>query len=165
MRALVVLVALLLTGCVGQLSTPTAVESVPPPGKATASPTQADPAIAPAPPPQVTAPPAPGHSASPPGPGPSGPVPGSQAPTTPEILYVKTHLANFRNGAGTNMKILRVLRQGARLHVLEARNSWLRVRLDDGQEGWVAESVTSATAPVTPVRAPTRRGPSEITRA
>jgi SH3-like domain-containing protein len=60
---------------------------------------------------------------------------------------VKTHLANFREGAGTTMKILRVLRQGTRLVVLEDRNDWLRVRLDDGQEGWVAESVASPTAP------------------
>jgi SH3-like domain-containing protein len=60
---------------------------------------------------------------------------------------VKTHLANFREGAGTNVKILRVLRRGARLQVLETSSDWLRVRLDDGQEGWVAESVTSATAP------------------
>jgi SH3-like domain-containing protein len=60
---------------------------------------------------------------------------------------VKTHLANFREGAGTAAKILRVLRRGARLEVLETRNDWFRVRVDDGQEGWVAESVTSATAP------------------
>jgi SH3-like domain-containing protein len=40
-----------------------------------------------------------------------------------------------------------VLRQGARLQVLEAKSDWFRVRLDDNQEGWVAESVTSATAP------------------
>jgi SH3-like domain-containing protein len=60
---------------------------------------------------------------------------------------VKTHLANFREGTGTSAKILRVLRQGARLQVLEAKSDWLRVRLDDNQEGWVAESVTSATTP------------------
>jgi N-acetylmuramoyl-L-alanine amidase len=60
---------------------------------------------------------------------------------------VKTHLANFREGPGTTIKILRVLRRGARLEVLETRNDWFRVRLDDGQEGWVAESVTSAAAP------------------
>jgi len=60
---------------------------------------------------------------------------------------VKTNLANFRDGFGTSAKILRVLRQGTRLQVLEVRNDWLRVRLDDNQEGWVAESVTSTTAP------------------
>jgi uncharacterized protein YgiM (DUF1202 family) len=142
-RALVVLGALLLAACVGKASKPPALETAAPPAR-------------------VTAPTARGLPAS--RPGLSAPVP-SPAPTL-EILYVKTHLANLREGAGTSMKILRVLRQGARLQVLESRNTWLRVRLDDGQEGWVAESVTSATAPVTPARAPTRdRGPSEIAGA
>jgi len=97
-------------------------------------------------------PPAP--AAAPPAPSPSVAPDPAQAP---QVLYVKTHLANFREGAGTSRKILRVLRQGARLQVLETRTTWLRVRLDDGLEGWVAESVTSVTAPITPARAPTPR--------
>ena len=60
---------------------------------------------------------------------------------------MKTHLANLREGGGTSMKILRVLRQGMRLEVLEERSEWFRVRLEDGQEGWVAASVTAPTAP------------------
>ena len=66
---------------------------------------------------------------------------------TVKVLYVKTHLANLREGGGTGTKILRVLRQGTRLEVLEERQEWYRVRLEDGQEGWVAASVTAATAP------------------
>ena len=99
---------------------------------------------------------------------PLNPIPRARRPRrrpAPQVLYVKTHLANFREGAGTSRKILRVLRQGARLQVLETRTTWLRVRLDDGQEGWIAESVTSVTAPVTPparrsraARPPRRRG-------
>jgi SH3-like domain-containing protein len=69
------------------------------------------------------------------------------ATPAPKVLYVKTHLANFREGAGTTMRILRVLRQGTRLEILEERDDWFRARLDDGQEGWVAASVTAATAP------------------
>ena len=64
-----------------------------------------------------------------------------------KVLYVKTHLANLREGGGTGTKILRVLRQGTRLEVLEERQEWYRVRLEDSQEGWVAASVTAATAP------------------
>jgi SH3-like domain-containing protein len=63
------------------------------------------------------------------------------------MVFVKVSQANFREAAGTSGKILRVLRRGTRLEVLEARTDWLRVRLDDGPEGWVAESVTSDTAP------------------
>jgi SH3-like domain-containing protein len=80
-------------------------------------------------------------------------VTAAPAPAAPTVaparktLYVKTHLANLREATGTSGKILRVLRRGARLEVLETRNDWFRVRLEDGQEGWIAESVTSDTAP------------------
>jgi SH3-like domain-containing protein len=114
--------------------------------------------VTPAPPASVTPTPAP--------PSASSSAPSAADVPTPQVLYVKTHLANFRQGAGTSQKILRVLRQGARLQVLETRTTWLRVRLDDGQEGWVAESVTSATAPVTPARVPSPRGrPSRVAAA
>jgi uncharacterized protein YgiM (DUF1202 family) len=121
-------------------------------------------------PPAITAPATPPAAApAPQATGPVSPVPpaASTAPApvdapapTPQVLYVKTHLANFREGAGTSRKILRVLRQGVRLQVLETRTTWLRVRLDDGQEGWIAESVTSVTAPVTPAHTPLPRGGS-----
>ena len=71
------------------------------------------------------------------------PVPGPTA----KVVYVKPQRANLREGGGTSMKILRVLRQGTRLEVLEERSEWFRVRLEDGQEGWVAASVTAPTAP------------------
>ena len=80
----------------------------------------------------------------------AAPAPAPAAPATPparKAVYVKVSQANFRESGGTSGKILRVLRRGARLEVLETRSDWLRVRLDDGLEGWVAESVTSDTAP------------------
>jgi SH3-like domain-containing protein len=111
----------------------------------------------------VTAPGAPAAPAAEPRP----PAAGQAPAPPPQILYVKVHLANFREGVGTSRRILRVLPQGARLQLLESRASWLRVRLDDGQEGWIAESLTSATAPVTPTRtpAPRRSRPPQIARA
>ena len=38
-------------------------------------------------------------------------------------------------------KIVVVLKQGARLMVLEERSQWFRVRTEDGKEGWIASSV------------------------
>ena len=70
----------------------------------------------------------------------AGPRARGSAPTV-KVLYVKTHLANLREGGGTGTKILRVLRQGTRLEVLEERQEWYRVHLEDSQEGWVAASV------------------------
>lgn len=162
-RALVIVVALALVGCATKPAAPPAVQptAAPPAPPAPAAPAPA-PSPAPAPPP-ITAP----TAAAPPAPSPPpapAPAPASAAPAlaapapapTPaatasvpaqNIVYVKVHLANLRDGLGTSAKILRVLRRGTRLHVLETRNDWLRVRLDDNQEGWVAESVTSTTAP------------------
>ena len=156
MRALVALVAVLLAGCAGPK--PPAPASVPPAPVPAAS----QPSVAmPAPTAPTTPTPDPPSTAAP---APAAPAP-EPAPVV-QILYVKTHLANFREGVGTSRRILRVLSQGERLQVLESRSNWLRVRLNDGQEGWIAESVTSATAPVTPTHAPAPgRGPSEITRA
>jgi uncharacterized protein YgiM (DUF1202 family) len=138
-HARVAVVTLILAGCAAsQPSKP------PAPVSSAAEAPRAAPAPQPAPapaaplPPRVTTPTPPAAPSPPPAPAPA---------PAPRVLYVKTHMANFREGAGTNMRIRRVLRRGARLEVLEERQEWFLVRLDDGQEGWVAASVTSATAP------------------
>ena len=149
--ALVVLVAMILLGCAPKPAAPPAVQ---PQATAPAAP----PAPAPAPPPAAPAtPPSSAPPATPPpAPAPAAPAPPPARPPAPaapatapakKTVYVKVSQANFREAAGTSGKILRVLRRGSRLEVLETRNDWLRVRLDDGPEGWVAESVTSDTAP------------------
>ena len=157
--ALVVLVAMILLGCAPKPAAPPAAQ---PQAAAPAAP----PAPAPAPPPAAPATPLPSAppAAPPPPAAPAAPAPAPARPPAPvaapapapaapatapakKTVYVKVSQANFREAAGTSGKILRVLRRGSRLEVLETRNDWLRVRLDDGPEGWVAESVTSDTAP------------------
>jgi len=111
---------------------------------APAAPTAAPPPAAPA----VTAPPAP--ASPPPAPAVAPPVTAPATPPAPEqspveavrVLFIKTSFANFRAAPGTGGKILAVLRQGTRVEVIETRDQWHRVRLADGREGWVAESVT-----------------------
>jgi SH3-like domain-containing protein len=44
-------------------------------------------------------------------------------------------------------KVLVIIRVGTKLAVLETKTGWHRVRLPDGKEGWIADSVTSATPP------------------
>jgi hypothetical protein len=155
--ALVVLVAMIMLGCAPKPAAPPAVQ----PQAAVPSAPAAPPAPAPVPPPAAPAAPLPSAPpAAPPAqaaPAPARPpapvatpAPAPAAPATApakKTIYVKVSQANFRAAAGTSGKILRVLRRGARLEVLETRNDWFRVRLDDGPEGWVAESVTSDTEP------------------
>lgn len=155
-RTLVAVVAVILAGCAAPSTKPAATGNAP--SVAQPAPAAAPPpppaAVAPAPPaPTAPAPPPPAAAPAPPAPirAPAPPpAPAAADPVVapaPRTLYVKTHLANFREATGTSARILRVLRRGARLRVLETSNNWFRVRLDDGQEGWVAESVTSGVVP------------------
>jgi N-acetylmuramoyl-L-alanine amidase len=52
--------------------------------------------------------------------------------------------ANFRAQPGRRGRILAVLKRGTRVEVLEEKDDWFRVRLEDGREGWIAESVSAA---------------------
>ena len=144
-RPLVTLVALALVGCATDQSSKPAATGSPP---AASQPAVAPPPVQPAPTPAQSAPTPAARAPAAAAPSAPAPSPATSAATpASRTVYVKTSLANFREGAGTSARILRVLRQGARLQLLETRNDWLRVRLDDGQEGWVAESVTSPAAP------------------
>lgn len=77
-------------------------------------------------------------------------APSVQAPRlTPEALYVKIAAASIREGAGARFKLLSQVPQGTRLQVLETGGTdadrWFKVRLANGQEGWVAASAVSLT--------------------
>ena len=75
-------------------------------------------------------------------PPPSKPSEASQLPAqhTTEIALA---LVNLRQGPSMNDKIIRVLKKGTKLIVLEEKAGWLRVRLEDGTEGWVAKAMTT----------------------
>jgi N-acetylmuramoyl-L-alanine amidase len=68
------------------------------------------------------------------------------SPEPREALAIKTSLANLRETPGSKGRIIGVLKQGTRVEVLEEKDQWFRVRVEDGREGWVAESVTTGTA-------------------
>jgi len=60
---------------------------------------------------------------------------------------VKAPTANLRDAAGTMGKVLVIIRRGTKLEVVDTKAGWHRVRLTDGKEGWIADSVTSETPP------------------
>ena len=105
-----------------------------PPARSPAAPPSAPPAPPPAAPPSP--PPTP--------PAPSPPVAAPAAPAVPAITRVViVPQANLRERGDLSAKIVRVLPKNTRVTVLGSANQWYLVRLDDGTEGWVAESVTS----------------------
>jgi SH3-like domain-containing protein len=44
-------------------------------------------------------------------------------------------------------KVLVIIRRGTKLEVLDTKAGWHRVRLTEGKEGWIADSVTSEMPP------------------
>ena len=54
---------------------------------------------------------------------------------------------NLRKEPRMEGKIVRVLKKGTKLVVFEEEKGWLRVRLEDGAEGWVGKSMTSDGSP------------------
>jgi hypothetical protein len=76
-------------------------------------------------------------------------APSAQPPrVVPQALFVKIAAASIRDGAGVKFKLLSQVPQGTKLHVLETAGTdtdrWFKVRLANGQEGWVAASAVSA---------------------
>lgn len=95
------------------------------------------PSSRPARPPAAT-PPAPAPS-----PAPSRPAP-APAPSAPAItLVVTAPQGNLRERGNPGAKLVRVLPRNTRVSVLGRANQWYLVRLDDGTEGWLAESVVA----------------------
>lgn len=147
-------VALLAAACAEKAPPPAPTAAPAPPATAPAPP---PPARRPPPPPPVAQPPAQPQPAPrtvtpapapPPAAGAPSPAPSERAtgsPAAAAVLYIGVQRANFREGPDVRAKILAVLTKGTKLTVLEKGSQWYRVRLEDGKEGWVAESVTAAS--------------------
>lgn len=116
-------------------STPVVKEE---PVKPTSEPPKQQPPIVSEPPKKET-PPAPSRKEPPP-----------QAPVQPEIkepaqrtTEVALSSVNLREGPSMKGRIIRVVKKGTKLIVLEEKLGWLHVRLEDGAEGWIAKSMTT----------------------
>jgi uncharacterized protein YgiM (DUF1202 family) len=125
---------------------PTGQVAPAPAGQTAPAPT-APQAPASAPAPRPAAPPTSPPAAAPAPAVPQAPEPAAKPPVeAPVRLVVSVPKANLRAEPHTKARILAVLRDGTRLTVVSRGDQWYRVRLENGTEGWVAESV------VTPVR-------------
>ena len=108
----------------------------------------------PAPPPPVTPPPA-ARPAAPPSPAPAPPPAATQPaqPAAPRqesaparrgqslVLYVKVQSANLREAPDPRAtKVVATVTKGTRLTVMAKSNEWYWVKLDNGTDGWIAES-------------------------
>jgi hypothetical protein len=83
-----------------------------------------------------------------PSPPPSAP-PSPKAPPLPQT-EVKWASVNLREGPGLNYKVVRTVKKGTSLAILEEKKDWLRVQLQDGKEAWVSKAATSKAAKTPP---------------
>jgi uncharacterized protein YgiM (DUF1202 family) len=148
----VILVFALLTACASETkqSPSTAQPSTPAPAPAASKPAPAPataaPKPAPAPPAAKPAPAPPPTAAAPPPPAPApAPAPAPQQATkdaeTPQVLVVTVARANLREKADAKSKIVNVLTRGTKVTVVSKGDQWYQVKLSNGTEGWLAESV------------------------
>jgi len=70
---------------------------------------------------------------------PSAPASGPEA----RVVYVKWKTVSLREGPGTNFKSITEVKKGTALEIIEEKGQWIRVRLEDGQEGWIGKATTS----------------------
>ena len=120
-----------------------ATPASPPPASQPSAPAQAPaPRPAPAPPAPVVAPPPPATAA----PAPREAPPKAVA-DAPQHLIVSVAKANMREKPDAKAKILHVLTKGMKLVVVSKGNQWYRVRMTNGAEGWIAESVVKPARP------------------
>ena len=61
-----------------------------------------------------------------------------------ELVSVRTQGANLRSAAGTQAEVQWQLARGYPLQVLQREGGWLKVQDFEGDQGWVAASVTQA---------------------
>ena len=64
-----------------------------------------------------------------------------------QVVYVNAPTVNLRNGAGEEYGVLKIVRSGAPLRVLNQQATWYQVKLTDGVIGWIAKSAVSAEKP------------------
>jgi curli biogenesis system outer membrane secretion channel CsgG len=75
-------------------------------------------------------------------------VASSTASSVPaKVRYINAAEANIRMGPGKDKAILTTVKRATKIVVVEDRNDWYRVKLENGREGWVAASVTSSERP------------------
>jgi type IV secretory pathway VirB10-like protein len=95
-------------------------------------------------------PPAPpkGQQTTPPSPSPPPrKTPEASQPPAQRSTEIVLAFVNLRQGPAMDSKIISVLKKGTKLTVLEEKAGWLRVRLEDGTEGWVGKAMTSEGSP------------------
>ena len=95
----------------------------------------------------------------------STPAP-TEAPADGTVRAKTTADVNLRKGAGTNYGVIRVVGNNTAVTVTEATNTWYKVKLSDGTEGYLyAQYVTVTSGDINSVKKEETTDPSTLTEA
>jgi len=87
------------------------------------------------------------------------PPPVVTPPPPLRVTRVAWDNVNLREGPGTNYKVIRNVKKGTSLGILEVKGTWLRIRLEDGIEAWVNKLATSEGSNASPSPPPPKPMP------
>lgn len=83
--------------------------------------------------------------AAPPAPETTPEVPQQQATTG--IVYVTATTLNVREDSSSNARVVTQLRRGAAVSVIDTSAGWTKVKMPNGDTGWVSSDFVSSTRP------------------
>ena len=90
----------------------------------------------------------------------------TEAPADGTVRAKTTADVNLRKGAGTNYGVIRVVGNNTAVTVTEATNTWYKVKLSDGTEGYLyAQYVTVTSSDINSVKKEETTDPSTLTEA
>ena len=90
----------------------------------------------------------------------------TEAPADGTVRAKTTADVNLRKGAGTNYGVIRVVGNNTAVTVTEATNTWYKVKLSDGTEGYLyAQYVTVTSGDINSVKKEETTDPSTLTEA
>ena len=90
----------------------------------------------------------------------------TEAPADGTVCAKTTADVNLRKGAGTNYGVIRVVGNNTAVTVTEATNTWYKVKLSDGTEGYLyAQYVTVTSGDINSVKKEETTDPSTLTEA
>lgn len=73
----------------------------------------------------------------------SAEVANQDIPSLKQVRYTSTAV-NLRDGAGTKFPVKLVVPKNAAVEIVETRGGWSRVRIESGEEGWMARATLTA---------------------
>ena len=90
----------------------------------------------------------------------------TEAPADGTVRAKTTADVNLRKGAGTNYGVIRVVGNNTAVTVTEATNTWYKVKLSNGTEGYLyAQYVTVTSGDINSVKKEETTDPSTLTEA